>query len=35
VATGRFGEEALQETGADVVLRDLRETDAALDAILS
>lgn len=35
VATGRFGEGVLRETGADVVLRDLGETAVALDAILS
>jgi phosphoglycolate phosphatase-like HAD superfamily hydrolase len=35
VATGRFGEDALRETGADAVLRDLSRTDAALSAILS
>lgn len=35
VATGRFGVEALAETGADVVLESLRDTDRALRAILS
>jgi phosphoglycolate phosphatase-like HAD superfamily hydrolase len=35
VATGRFGEEALRGTGADAVLRDLGETELALEAILS
>jgi len=35
VATGRFGEDALRETGADVVLPGLGETAAALEAILS
>jgi phosphoglycolate phosphatase-like HAD superfamily hydrolase len=35
VATGRFEEGALWESGADAVLRDLGETDAAAEAILS
>ena len=34
VATGRFGVEALAETGADVVLESLQDTDRALRAIL-
>ena len=35
VATGRFGIDALYETGADEVLASLEETDQALTAILS
>ncbi len=35
VATGRFDVDALEGTGADVVLESLHETDRALEAILS
>ena len=35
VATGRFDVDALEGTGADVVLESLQETDRALHAILS
>ena len=35
VATGPYGVEELESTGADAVLADLRDTEAALGAILS
>jgi len=35
VATGRFGAYSLAQTGADVVLESLRDTDRALRAILN
>ena len=34
VATGNYDEEALRESGADVVLPDLRDTQAALEILL-
>ena len=34
VATGNYDEEALRESGADHVLPDLRDTQAALDILL-
>ncbi len=34
VATGNYGEDALHESGADFVLPDLRDTQAALDILL-